>query len=326
MHLLVTWTLGAVALAGILLFPAIHLGIVVVNFAVHLIVLGLQLIFSRFAVKLPEMAEPIADEPFVSIHVPTHNEPPEVVLQTLRSLAHLKWSNYEVLVIDNNTTDPELWKPLEEYCKSNGPRFRFFHVEGMQGYKAGAMNYLRQYMAPNTDFIFVVDADYVVDRKALRTALRYYTEEKIGLIQFPQDYRNISKANLGLALDYKHFFSGFMNVANALGCVPSTGTLALINVKALQKIGGFNTEFVTEDAELGLKLALSGYRSIYVNRSIGTGLLPHELDGLKKQRWRWAFGNAQILRRKWKELLLSSNLSSKQKLGFVSHLTAWFNF
>jgi cellulose synthase/poly-beta-1,6-N-acetylglucosamine synthase-like glycosyltransferase len=317
---------GAALLIGALLYPAFLLVITGLNFLAHLGVMTLQLILSRFPSRQPLMAKTIAEEPFVSIHVPTHNEPPEVVLQTLRSLSQLKWSNYEVLVIDNNTEDPEIWRPVETYCSVLGPKFRFFHVEGLAGFKAGAMNYVRQFMDPRASFIFVVDADYVVDRKALRTALRYFTDERIGLIQFPQEYRNITRANRGIALEYRHFFSGFMNVANDLGCVPSTGTLALVNVRALEKIGGFNSQFITEDAELGFKLALNGYRSVYVNRPIGSGLIPHELTDLKKQRWRWAFGNAQILRRQWKDLLFSPALNWKQRLGFISHLTAWINF
>jgi hypothetical protein len=47
---------------------------------------------------------------------------------------------------------------------------------------------------------------------------------------------------------------------------------------------------------------------------------------LKKQRWRWAFGNAQILRLNWRQLLLSENLTWRQKVGYLVHLTAWFNF
>lgn len=326
MHLISSLISGSIALAAVLFFPIAHLILTAANLVVHCGILGLQLLLTRSPVKRPEAALPVDEEPFVSIHVPTHNEPPEVVMQTLQSLAHLKWENYEVLVIDNNTSDPKLWEPIKEYCGILGPRFRFFHVEGLKGFKAGAMNYVRQFMDPRAKFIFVVDADYVVDRKALRTALRYRTEEKIGLIQFPQDYRNVTKANVGIALDYKHFFSGFMNMGNAMGCVPSTGTLALVSVEALREIGGFNSECVTEDADLGFRLATKGYRSIYVNQVIGSGLLPHEMDGLKKQRWRWAFGNAQILRHHWKELLFSKTLTWKQKMGFVAHLTAWFNF
>ena len=86
-----------------------------------------------------------------------------------------------------------MWRPLQEYCALLGPKFRFFHVEGLTGFKAGAMNYVRQFMDARASFIFVVDADYVVDRKALRTALRYFTEDRIGLIQFPQEYRNVKR-------------------------------------------------------------------------------------------------------------------------------------
>src|SRR2546426_876867 len=79
----------------------------------------------------------IEREPFVSIHVPAHNEPPELLMQTLRSLSRIHWSNYEVLVIDNNTADPLLWRPVEAFCRELGPRFRFFHVENLKGFKAG---------------------------------------------------------------------------------------------------------------------------------------------------------------------------------------------
>jgi hypothetical protein len=63
-----------------------------------------------------------------------------------------------------------------------------------------------------------------------------------------------------------------------------------------------------------------------VNESVGTGVLPHDLEGLKKQRWRWAFGNAQILKLNWRRILFGRALNWRQKLGFVTHLTAWFNF
>jgi len=317
------------AMAGIALLivaPLAHATLVAANLVVHLFVLGLQCVAARLprrdlpTRKLPER------EPFISIHVPAHNEPPELLKQTLLSLSRLKWSNYEVLVIDNNTTDETLWRPVEEYCRELGPRFRFLHVENLPGYKAGAMNWARQFMDERAEFIFVVDADYHVHRKALQTALRYHTDEKIGLIQFPQAYRNTGPGNLGIVLDFKHFFSGYMTMANELNCVPSTGTLSLISVAALKAIGGFDTTSITEDAELGFRLSLHGYRAVFVNECIGNGVLPHDLESLKKQRWRWAFGNAQILKLNWRRILFGRELNWRQKLGFITHLTAWFNF
>ncbi|BAS11722.1 glycosyltransferase [Arthrobacter sp. Hiyo8] len=83
------------------------------------------------------MSEPPTVFPRVSIHVPTHAEPPGMVMATLDALAALDYPNFEVLVIDNNTTDPALWEPLREHCLVLGDRFRFLHVEGISGAKAG---------------------------------------------------------------------------------------------------------------------------------------------------------------------------------------------
>jgi exo-beta-1,3-glucanase (GH17 family) len=75
--------------------------------------------------------------PKVSIHVPCYNEPPEMVKQTLDALAALDYPDYEVIIIDNNTRDPAVWQPLQAYCETLGPRFRFFHAAGrFQGRRA----------------------------------------------------------------------------------------------------------------------------------------------------------------------------------------------
>lgn len=320
--------LGGLGAALVLLaFPLVHAVVLGVNLLANLLVLGWQTVATRLP-KRAQVTRDISeqDERFVSIHVPAHNEPPELLIATLRCLARLKWRHYEVLVIDNNTTDEALWRPVEAACRELGPRFRFLHVEGIKGAKAGAMNWARRFMDPRAEFIFVVDADYLVRRHALRRALAYCTSGDIALVQFPQDYRNVTRANRGLALDYRHFFAGYMHLANRLGCVPSTGTLTLIRVAALRAVGGFDEQVVTEDAELGLRLNLHGYRTVFADEVVGQGLMPHDLESLKKQRWRWAFGNAQILKANWRRLVLGSELNWRQKLGCFAHLTAWFNF
>ncbi len=333
---------GSAAL--LLLFPMVHAALLAVNFAVHFFVLGLQLVTSCIPRVHLARRKAFAKEPFVSIHVPACNEPPELLRQTLESLAQLHWRNYEVLVIDNDTADEAIWHPVEACCEKLGPRFRFFHVEQLAGFKAGALNYVRQFMNPQAEYIFVgrpvdpaqhaqfmnpqaeyifvVDADYTVRRNALRRGLRYFADPKIGLVQFPQDYRNIGPGNLGIALDFKHYFSGYMTMANTLDCVPSTGTLSLINVAALKAVGGFDPSTITEDADLGFRLSVQGYRSVYVNETIGQGVMPHDLESLKKQRWRWAFGNAQILKLNWRRIALGRELTLRQRLGFLAHLTA----
>lgn len=319
---------GVVFLTGLSLvcIPFLHLLVVGVNLLAGILVLGLQAVLVRLRRQAPARLPQVERQPFVSIHVPAHNEPPELLKETLRSLSHLDWENYEVLVIDNNTENESLWRPIEVLCVELGPRFRFFHVEKMKGFKAGAMNYLLPRMNPATEYVFVLDADYTVDPDALQRGLTYFTDEKTGMVQFPQSYRNVCAGNHGVMLDFKHFFSGYMNMANRMECVPSTGTLSFISVKALKSVNGFGTDVITEDADLGLRLCVAGFRAVYAHETIGRGVMPHDLPSLKKQRWRWAFGNAQILKLNGRQLLLNPQLSVKQKLGFLAHLTAWFNF
>ena len=60
----------------------------------------------------------VAELPFVSLHVPAHNEPPDMVIDTLRSLLRLDYPRYEVILIDDNTDDESLWRPVEAVVRA----------------------------------------------------------------------------------------------------------------------------------------------------------------------------------------------------------------
>src|SRR6266702_2463865 len=77
-------------------------------------------------------------QPPVAIQVPCYNEPIEVVRETLTALSHLDYPNVVVQVVDNNTKDPQVWRPLEVLCAELGSRFQFIHLDPWPGYKAGA--------------------------------------------------------------------------------------------------------------------------------------------------------------------------------------------
>ena len=89
------------------------------------------------AARAGELASPV-----FSIHVATHNEPPAMVIATLRALATQDWpaSDYEIVVIDNNTVDPAVWLPVSDACADMGAHVRFMHRDGVVGAKAGALN------------------------------------------------------------------------------------------------------------------------------------------------------------------------------------------
>ena len=92
-----------------------------------------------------------------------------MVIETLQSLAALDYPAYEVIVIDDNTDDEALWRPVEAWCRGHG--MKFAHLSDWPGYKSGALNYaLREMVDPRTELIGVIDADYQLDPDFLAPA------------------------------------------------------------------------------------------------------------------------------------------------------------
>ena len=113
--------------------------------------------------------------PFVSLQVPAYNEPPEMVIETLQSLVALDYPAYEIIVIDDNTDDEALWRPVEAWCLEHGVKFA--HLADWPGYKSGALNYaLREMVDPRTELIGVIDADYQLDPDFLRACAPLFAD------------------------------------------------------------------------------------------------------------------------------------------------------
>ncbi len=313
---------AALWLACLAFAPSLALVLVAFNGFLLLGLFGGRISAAGIEASPPQRTER-ADEPFISIHVPTCNEPPGLVVQTLEALRRIEYASYEVIVLDNNTSNEAFWKPVERYCAEAGPRFRFLHIAKLEGYKAGALNVARTLTASEAEFILVIDADYRVEPSLLREALAYFSDDEVALVQFPQAYLNVSGDNEGLRGDYAHFFQVYMNLANRLNSVLSTGTVSVLRKDALDAVGGWSDRTITEDAEVGLRLKKFGYRTAYVPSVLGRGLMPSDLAALRSQRERWAYGNAQTLMSLVGDE--ANTMSLRQLVGVVLQLTAWFN-
>ena len=265
----------------------------------------------------------------VSIHLPIHNEPPEMVRLTLQALAQLDYPDYEVLVIDNNTRDEYVWRPVEELCYYLGPRFRFFHLENWPGYKAGALNFALRNTSIDSEFIAVIDSDYIVRPDWLKSMAPYFEDYRVGFVQAPQDYRD-EKENLFKRMcywEYAGFFHIGMVQRNDFNAIIQHGTMTLMRKTALMNADGWAEWCITEDAELGLRLLRKGYDSVYVNQSFGRGLMPDTLSAYKTQRFRWAYGAMQIMKHHLSALLPFSKrgLNAAQKYYFVAGWLPWLS-
>lgn len=318
--------LGILLLVLFAYLPWLFLVILILNFLLNIASQSLHFV-AAILPKAKIIKVPSVETPFVSIQVPCYNEPPEILRNTLRSLANLDYQKYEVIVIDTNTKDKMVWQPVEEYCELLGEKFKFYHLDKLGGFKAGALNYIKARVNPLAEYEAVVDADYEVKPEFVHEALGYFSDEKIAFVQFPQAYFNVFEKNLPVSLEYQFFFLSYMNMANIFNCVSSTGTVTFYKIEPMKEVGAWNDKYITEDAELGLRINRFGYKGIFVNKVLARGLIPYDLEAFKKQKSRWCSGNAQILRSNLKDMIIDAKeMTVLQKIGFFTQLTAWINF
>ncbi len=273
-------------------------------------------------------AQPLAADapaPMVSIHLPCHNEPPEMVIQTLDSLAALDYPDFEVLVVDNNTRDPAVWRPVEAHCRALGARFRFFHLDPWPGFKAGALNHALAQSDPRATVIAVIDSDYVVERHWLRDLVGHFARPAVGVVQAPQAHRDFASSAFRRMCnwEYEGFFRIGMHHRNERDAIIQHGTMTMIRRDLLDRLR-WAEWCICEDAELGLRVMQAGFETVYVDHVYGRGVTPADFAAYKSQRFRWAFGAMQILRGHWRALVRGGRLSPGQRYHFLTGWFSWF--
>ncbi|MCX2723141.1 glycosyltransferase [Roseibium salinum] len=240
------------------------------------------------------------EAPRVAVLIPTYNEDREVLERTIVGALALDYPNFVIYVLDDSRRD---W--LEDYCASQA--VRYFRRSDNAGAKAGNMNHALGRITETgevPDFVAVLDADFVPHSNFLTRTVALLQEEAVGLVQTPQHFFNADpiQHNLGLSRSYpdeqRFFFDHIQPSRDAWDIAFCCGTSSVIRWSALEAIGGFPTESVTEDFLLSLCLKNAGYRSVYLNEALTEGLAPEGLREYITQRARWCLGQMQIARSK----------------------------
>ena len=264
--------------------------------------------------------------PKVSIHIPAYREPPEMLKATLDAVARLAYPNFECIIVVNNTPDEAMWRPVEEHCRTLGERFRFVNAPKLEGYKAGALRLALALTAPDAEIVGVIDADYAVTPDWLADLTPVFADAKVGLVQAPQDHRDNRRSPLHHTMngEYAGFFDIGMVQRNEANAIIVHGTMCLIRRAVLEAAGGWSSDTICEDTDLGLTILELGWQAHYTNRRYGYGLLPDTFEAYKKQRDRWAAGGFQIVKKHWRRFLPgASELTRDQKREFAF---GWINW
>jgi len=236
--------------------------------------------------------------PRVAILIATYNEDRTVLERTIVGAKAVDHPNKQVLVLDDGRRD---W--LQDYCLAQD--VRYVRRPDNKGSKAGNINHTLLLLAEDTsppDFIAVLDADFVPHGDFLERTLALFHDDDVGLVQTPQHFFNADpiQHNLGLSRSYpdeqRFFFDHLQPSRDGWGIAFCCGTSSVIRFHAVQELGGFPTDSITEDFMLTLALQERGFRTVYLNEALTEGLAPEGLKEYVTQRARWCLGLMQIAR------------------------------
>ncbi len=264
--------------------------------------------------------------PKVSIHIPAYFEPVEMMKQTLDAVSRLDYPNFECVCIINNTPDPEFWQPIQDHCRALGERFKFINAEKVEGFKAGALRIAMERTAADAEIIGIIDADYVVHPDWLKDLVPVFADPRVGLVQAPQEHRDGDRSLMHYIMngEYAGFFDIGMVQRNECNAIIVHGTMCLIRRSAMDMAGGWSSDTICEDTDLGLTIQQQGWLTHYTNVRYGEGLLPDTYEAFKKQRHRWAYGGFQIVKKHWRRFMPgASRLTPDQRREFS---LGWLNW
>ncbi|MEN8635534.1 UDP-forming cellulose synthase catalytic subunit [Pseudoalteromonas distincta] len=254
--------------------------------------------------------------PTVDVYIPTYNEPLSVVRPTTLAALSIDWpaDKLNVYILDDGKR----------------PEFKDFAAEIGVGYlaradnnhaKAGNMNSAMRYT--NGEYIAIFDCDHVPARSFLQMTMgQFLKDSKVCLVQTPHHFfsadpfeRNLN--NHSQIPNENMLFYGLIQDGNDMwDATFFCGSCAVLKRAALDDIGGFAFETVTEDAHTALRMQRAGYKTAYINIPQAAGLATDSLSAHIGQRIRWARGMAQIFR--LDNPLMGKGLSIPQRLCYIN--------
>jgi poly-beta-1,6 N-acetyl-D-glucosamine synthase len=232
--------------------------------------------------------------PFITIVVPAYNE--GLIIKTaIGSLLELDYPHYEVLVVDDGSTD-DTYERAQEMINTSD-KCIVTVITKANGGKANALNTGMAHA--KGDFILNMDGDSRLSSNTLRDCIRHFDDPKIGAVA-----GNVKVANRdniitqvqaleyveGLALSRKA-----QSYTRSVNIIP--GPLGMFRKNALWQVRGYDDDTFAEDCDLTLKLLFEGWHIVYEPRAIAWVESPSRMIDLLKQRYRWTRGILQAIRK-----------------------------
>lgn len=258
-------------------------------------------------------------KPFVSILIPAHNE--ELVIKdTIENILAIDYKNFELIVIDDRSSDKTAAVLEELASKYENLRCHIREKDAFPG-KSAVLNEV----LPMTqgEVICVFDADARVKPHFLKRIIMYLADPEVGAVQarkviINKDFNFLTRCQDNEYVLDTHFQLGRDSIK---GAVELRGNGQLIKKQALIDIGGWNNNTLTDDLDISTRLHLKGWdirlcSGVSVYEEGITSFMP-----LLRQRRRWVEGSIRRYLDYFIDVVFSREISLRVSLDMWAYIT-----
>jgi len=261
----------------------------------------------------------------VAIIIPTLNENPDMVKQTILKAKNVGYENFQVILIDSSTDNDIRDKTA---AMSHELDINYIYRDTLRGYKAGSINDAIKNLNKNFRYVLILDSDHRLKSSVLQDLIPLMENDSdLTFIQTPQYFRMSENDRLGLAYSFQqHIF--YKHICRGL-CVNDTsyicGTNVIIKLEHLNEIGGMDESCITEDIATSFIFHSKGYKSLYIDKVYAEGLAPPSLSAYYGQQLRWSYGTFQNTKKVLKKVIKEpKSLKSLQWWEYIVLNGTWY--
>jgi biofilm PGA synthesis N-glycosyltransferase PgaC len=238
-----------------------------------------------------DIAPELKEHPFVSIVVPCHNEG-DNVRETIANLLQQNYPNFEIIAVNDGSKD-QTGAILDELHLQH-EKLRVIHMTKNQG---KAMGLRMAALASKAEFLVTIDGDALLDPNATAWMVKHFIDNpRVGAVTGNPRIRNRSTLLGRIQVGEFSAIIGLIKRAQRVyGRVfTMSGVVSAFRVAALERVGYWSTDMITEDIDVTWKLQLDHWDVRYEPNAVCWILMPETLKGLWRQRLRWAQGGAEV--------------------------------
>jgi len=259
-------------------------------------------------------------EPTITIQLPIYNEK-YVATRLVDAVCAQDYPKEKMRIMVLDDSDDDTVNMMHQtVLKYQSQGFDILHVRRgtREGYKAGALKHAMK--STTSDFVAIFDADFIPPEWYLKKAIPHFTNSKIGLIQcrwghVNENYSALTQAQ-ALNLDF-HFLVEQKAKSNSHLFMNFNGTAGIWRKDCIDDAGGWHTATLVEDLDLSYRAQMKGWKCLFLPDIVVDAELPVQMNGAKRQQFRWAKGSIQCA------IKLLGSILLKRKIAFDAKLQAF---